>query len=166
MRIASRAGRRVAVAAAVFGVAEALAAGGTALATGHTATSAANAQAMDMHVAASQSGYGFRTFNDNADPTFNQLLGINDDGLLCRAAALIIAISHRPLRRSRRSGQTPGQDARRDGGGGSGGSGGVQVEGSGPPYQDSMMCRAIDTGGGRASSRAWMAASSSSRLNQ
>ena len=44
--------------------------------------------------------------------------------------------------------------------------GGDQVDGSGPPYQSSMMCLAIDTDGGSASSRAWMAASSSSRLNQ
>ena len=41
-----------------------------------------------------------------------------------------------------------------------------QVDGSGPPNQSSMMCRAIDTGGGSAISRALMAASSSSRLNQ
>src|SRR5580704_4304236 len=44
--------------------------------------------------------------------------------------------------------------------------GGDQVDGSGPPYQSSMMCLAIDTDGGSASSRASMAASSSSRLNQ
>ena len=47
-----------------------------------------------------------------------------------------------------------------------GGGGSVQVEASGPPNQASMMCRAIDTGGGRAISRALIAASSSSRLNQ
>ena len=43
---------------------------------------------------------------------------------------------------------------------------GVQVEGSGPPYQASMMWRAIDTGGGRASSRASSAASRPARLHQ
>src|SRR5260370_24438043 len=41
----------------------------------------------------------------------------------------------------------------------------VQVDGSGPPYQDSMMCRAIDTGGGSIISRDLIAASSPSRLN-
>ena len=50
--------------------------------------------------------------------------------------------------------------------GGRGHRGSVQVDGSGPPYQSSMMCRAIETGGGSAISRALMAASSSSRLNQ
>ena len=50
--------------------------------------------------------------------------------------------------------------------GGRGGRVSPQVDGSGPPNQSSMMCRAIDTGGGSAISRALMAASSSSRLNQ
>ena len=60
----------------------ALTAGGTALATGHAAASRANAQAMGIHVAAGHPAYGFRTLDDNADLTFNQLLGINDDGLI------------------------------------------------------------------------------------
>jgi hypothetical protein len=46
------------------------------------------------------------------------------------------------------------------------GRGSVQVDGSGPPNQSSMMCLAIDTDGGSAISRALMAARSSSRLNQ
>ena len=82
MRIANRSGRRVAAAAAVFGVAAALAAGGTALATAHASTSGANAQAMGVPGAAGHPAYGFRTLDDHADLTFNQLLGINDDGLI------------------------------------------------------------------------------------
>ncbi len=82
MRIANRSGRRVAVATAAIGVVGALAAGGTALATGHAAASHADAQAMGIHVAAGHPAYGFRTLDDNADLTFNQLLGINDDGLI------------------------------------------------------------------------------------
>src|SRR6185312_1699532 len=41
-----------------------------------------------------------------------------------------------------------------------------QVEGRGAPYHCSMIWRAMDTGGGSAISRALIAASSSSRLNQ
>src|SRR5579862_4417574 len=82
MRIAKVSVRRVAVAAAVFGVAGALAAGGTALATGHPGTSGVAAQAMGVRTAAGHPGYAFRTVDDQADLTFNQLLGINDDGLV------------------------------------------------------------------------------------
>ena len=82
MRIANRSGRRVAVAAAAIGVVGALAAGGTALATGHAAASHADAQAMGIHVAAGHPAYGFRTLDDNADLTFDQRLGINSDGLI------------------------------------------------------------------------------------
>ena len=82
MRIANRSSRRVAAAAAVVGVAAALAAGGTALATAHASTSGANAQAMGVRAAAGHPAYGFRTLDDHADLTFNQLLGINDDGLI------------------------------------------------------------------------------------
>ena len=83
MRIANRSGRRAAVGAAAIGVVAALAAGGTALATGgHAGASGASTQAMGLRSAAGHPAYGFRTLDDHADLTFNQLLGINDDGLI------------------------------------------------------------------------------------
>jgi len=83
MRIANRSARRAAVAAAAIGVVAALAAGGTALATGgHAGASGASTQAMGLRGAAGHPAYGFRTLDDHADLTFNQLLGINDDGLI------------------------------------------------------------------------------------
>ena len=37
---------------------------------------------MGLHAAGGPVAYGFRTLDDDADLTFNQLLGINDDGLI------------------------------------------------------------------------------------
>jgi hypothetical protein len=37
---------------------------------------------MGMHTAAGQASYGFRTLDNTTDLTFNQLLGINDNGLI------------------------------------------------------------------------------------
>ena len=46
------------------------------------AASAATASAATANVAPPPSGYSFTTVNDNADPTFNQLLGINAQGTI------------------------------------------------------------------------------------
>ncbi len=47
-----------------------------------TAAAASAAQAAPAAPAAQQTAYGFYTFDNAADPTFNQLLGINDEGLI------------------------------------------------------------------------------------
>jgi Cu/Zn superoxide dismutase len=80
MWIANRTAARVGVATVAAGV---LAAGAFALVSSAGASPAGTAAGtMGMHAAAGHAGYGFRTLDDNADPTFNQLLGINDDGLI------------------------------------------------------------------------------------
>jgi Cu/Zn superoxide dismutase len=78
MRIANRTAVRVGVATAAAGV---LAAGAFTLMGSAGASPAHGAGTMSMSAAARIS-YGFRTLDDTADPTFNQLLGINDNGLI------------------------------------------------------------------------------------
>src|SRR5579863_4835411 len=77
MRIANRTAVRAGVATVAAGV---LAAGAFTL-VGSAGASPAR-PAAGMHMGAGHVGYGFRTLDDTADPTFNQLLGINDDGLI------------------------------------------------------------------------------------
>jgi hypothetical protein len=81
MRFKNRTAVRVGLATVAAG---ALAAGALTLVTsaGASPSGAAAAQAMGMHAAASHPGYGFRTADNAADLTFNQLLGINNDGLI------------------------------------------------------------------------------------
>jgi len=81
MRIANRTAARAGVATVAAGV---LAAGAFTLvgSAGASPSSTAGAQTMGMHAAAGHVSYGFRTLDDSADPTFNQLLGINDNGLI------------------------------------------------------------------------------------
>ena len=77
MRYSSRrAGLRVSVAAVASG---ALAAGALALAAPAGASVARPARAT---IAASPVPYSFTTLNNQADPTFNQLLGINSSGVI------------------------------------------------------------------------------------
>jgi Cu/Zn superoxide dismutase len=78
MRFANRTGMRVAVAAAATG---ALAAGAVAVMTSASA-SPGHAADMGAHAAGSPAAYSFRTVDDAADLTFNQLLGINDSGVI------------------------------------------------------------------------------------
>jgi hypothetical protein len=79
MRIANRTAARVGVATAAAGV---LAAGAFTLISSAGASPSSGAGTMSMHAAAGHVGYGFRPLDDTADPTFNQLLGINDSGLI------------------------------------------------------------------------------------
>jgi CHRD domain len=78
MRIANRTPVRVGVATVAGGV---LAAGAFTLVTSAGA-STSDATTMGTHAAAGQASYGFRTLDNTADLTFNQLLGINDNGLI------------------------------------------------------------------------------------
>jgi Cu/Zn superoxide dismutase len=78
MRIANRTAVRVGVATVAAGV---LAAGVFTLVTSAGA-SPSGGTSMGMHAAAGQASYGFRTLDNTADVTFNQLLGINDNGLI------------------------------------------------------------------------------------
>jgi hypothetical protein len=83
-RIANRTAVRVSVATVAAGV---LAAGAFTLMSSAGASPAKTAAGtmsttMGMHTTAGHVGYGFRTLDDTADPTFNQLLGINDNGLI------------------------------------------------------------------------------------
>ena len=82
MRFASRTATRAAIAVAASG---ALAAGAFALispasASPHTASDVHGM--MGVHAASQRTTYGFRTVDDPADPTFNQLLGINSQGTI------------------------------------------------------------------------------------
>jgi len=79
MRMANRTAARVGVATVAAGV---LAAGAFTLVSSAGASPSSAAGTMGMHAAAGQASYGFRTLDDTADPTFNQLLGINDAGLI------------------------------------------------------------------------------------
>ena len=83
MRFANRTGVRVAIATAATG---ALAAGAFAVMTSASASQhgASPNHAADSHgvMGVHATAYGFRTLDDHADLTFNQLLGINDDGLI------------------------------------------------------------------------------------
>ena len=81
MRIANRTAARAGVATVAAGV---LAAGAFTLVSsaGASPSRTAGAQVMGTHAAAGHVSYGFRTLDDSADPTFNQLLGINDNGLI------------------------------------------------------------------------------------
>lgn len=78
MRIANRTAMRAAVATAAAG---ALAAGVFALVSSASASTHALAS-MHQMTAAGQPGYSFRTVDDAADPTFNQLLGVNSAGVI------------------------------------------------------------------------------------
>jgi Cu/Zn superoxide dismutase len=77
MRIANRTAVRAGVATVAAGV---LAAGAFTL-VGSAGASPARSTG-STHPVAGRIGYAFRTLDDTADPTFNQLLGINDDGLI------------------------------------------------------------------------------------
>jgi len=78
MRIANRTSARVGVGIVAAGV---LAAGAFTLVTSAGA-SPHSAATMGTHSAAGQASYGFRTLDNTTDLTFNQLLGINDNGLI------------------------------------------------------------------------------------
>ena len=78
MRIANRTAARAGVAVVAAGV---LAAGAFSL-VGSAGASPSGAAARTTGVPAAHISYAFRTLDDNADLTFNQLLGINDDGLI------------------------------------------------------------------------------------
>jgi hypothetical protein len=81
MRIANRTAARAGVATVAAGL---LAAGAFTLVSsaGASPSGTTGTQATGMHAAAGHVSYGFRTVDDTADPTFNQLLGINDNGLI------------------------------------------------------------------------------------
>ena len=81
MRIANRTAAKVGVATVTAGL---LAAGVFTLVSsaGASPSGPAGAQTASMPAAAGHVSYGFRTADDTIDPTFNQLLGINDDGLI------------------------------------------------------------------------------------
>ena len=81
MRIANRTAVRVGVATVAASV---LAAGAFTLVSsaGASPSGTAGGTTMDMRAAAGRVSYGFRTLDDTADPTFNQLLGINDGGVI------------------------------------------------------------------------------------
>jgi Cu/Zn superoxide dismutase len=87
-RIANRTAVRVSVATVAAGVLAAGAftlvssAGASPAKTASSTTGGSMSTTMGMHAAAGHVGYGFRTLDDTADPTFNQLLGINDNGLI------------------------------------------------------------------------------------
>ncbi len=75
MRFANRTVARVGIAAVAAGT---LAAGAFALVAGASASAAAPG----THAAAAGPVYSFRTVDNSADLTFNQLLGINDNGVI------------------------------------------------------------------------------------
>ncbi len=82
MRFANRTGVRVAIATAATG---ALAAGAFAVMTSASASpnhAADSRGMMGVHAAGGPVAYSFRTVDDAADLTFNQLLGINNDGVI------------------------------------------------------------------------------------
>jgi hypothetical protein len=82
MRFASRTGMRVAIATAATG---ALAAGAFAVMTSASASphSAADSRGvMGVHAVGGPTAYSFRTVDNAADLTFNQLLGINNEGVI------------------------------------------------------------------------------------
>ena len=82
MRIASRTTVRAAAATAAAG---ALAAGALALMSSASASPqdpAAGHGVMGIHVASARTTYSFRTVDNAADLTFNQLLGINGAGVI------------------------------------------------------------------------------------
>ncbi len=82
MRFASRTARRAAIAAVASG---ALAAGAFALMSPASASPHANTDThgtMGVHVANQRTTYSFRTVDNPADLTFNQLLGINSQGVI------------------------------------------------------------------------------------
>jgi Cu/Zn superoxide dismutase len=82
MRFAHRPGARVVIATAATG---AIAAGALAVVMSASASSAHPAGMpgmMGVHTAAARTAYSFRTVDNAADLTFNQLLGINDEGVI------------------------------------------------------------------------------------
>src|ERR1035441_1088189 len=82
MRFANRTGTRAAIATAAAG---ALAAGAFAVVMSASASpshSAGMHGVMGVHVVGSRTAYGFRTVDNAADLTFNQLLGINNEGVI------------------------------------------------------------------------------------
>jgi hypothetical protein len=82
MRFANRTLTRAAIATAAAG---ALAAGAFAVVMSASASpshSAGMHGVMGVHVAGSRTAYGFRTVDNAADLTFNQLLGINNEGVI------------------------------------------------------------------------------------
>ncbi len=82
MRFANRTGVRVAIATAATG---ALAAGAFAVMTSASASPNHAAEmhgVMGVHAVSGPTAYSFRTVDNNADLTFNQLLGINDAGVI------------------------------------------------------------------------------------
>jgi len=70
---------RAGVATVAAGV---LAAGAFTLVSSAGASPSGAASAVTASMRAGHASYGFRTLDDNADLTFNQLLGINDEGLI------------------------------------------------------------------------------------
>src|ERR1039457_5019626 len=70
---------RVGVAVAASG---ALAAGALALVPMVSASLSSNSSKIDSSNSGGPTAYSFTTLNNNNDPTFNQLLGINDHGLI------------------------------------------------------------------------------------
>ena len=74
-----RIGLRVGVAAAASG---ALAAGALALMPMVSASLSSNSGKIDSSNSGGPTAYSFTTLNNNNDPTFNQLLGINEHGLI------------------------------------------------------------------------------------
>ena len=81
MRIANRAGRRAAIAAVASG---ALAVGAfTVMSASASQHGAADTHGMmGAHVVSARTAYSFRTVDNAADLTFNQLLGINNEGVI------------------------------------------------------------------------------------
>src|ERR1035438_2950220 len=82
MRFASRPGTRVVIATAATG---AIAVGALAVVMSASASSAHTAGMhgmMGVHAAATRTAYSFRTVDNAADLTFNQLLGINNEGVI------------------------------------------------------------------------------------
>ena len=82
MRFANRTGVRVAIATAATG---ALAAGAFAVMTSASASpnhAADSRGMMGVHAAGGPVAYSFRTVDNAADLTFNQLLGINNNGVI------------------------------------------------------------------------------------
>jgi hypothetical protein len=82
MRFANRTGTRAAIATAAAG---ALGAGAFAVVMSASASpshSAGMHGVMGVHVVGSRTAYGFRTVDNAADLTFNQLLGINNEGVI------------------------------------------------------------------------------------
>jgi hypothetical protein len=79
MRFANRTAMRAAVAAAAAGT---LAAGAFALMSSASASPRHPAAMMGVHAASGHTAYSFRTVDNAADLTFNQLLGINNAGVI------------------------------------------------------------------------------------